>query len=277
MDETRSFRWLRRIGLLVLCLIVGIPLWVVVVTSATPLSDVGKAFAWLPRTVTLTPYVDMWTTIPLARYLGNSAIVAVAATVLAMVVAVPAAYVLARSSGRAVRAFGVMLIGTQAMPGTLLLLPLFLIFTQLERLSGFGLIGSYPGLVLIDLTFALPLAIWMMSVHFAALPRDVEEAARMDGAGTLHLLVRIVLPMAAPGIAAAAVFAFVVAWGEVLFATIITDERTRTLPVGLHGYATQSTVYWNQLAAAALISSLPAVVGFIAARRYLVRDLAAIA
>ncbi len=265
MYETTAFRWVRRIGLSVLTVIVGLPLYVVLTTSIRPLADLQGSFSWLPRHLTLAPYRDMWTTIPLGRYLTNSLIIATSATVLALLVGIPAGYALARSSGP--RVFGIFLLATQAVPGMLFLLPLFLLYAKLGQLTGIELIGRYPGLILTDLTFALPVTIWLLASHFAALPEDVEDNARLDGAGTVVMLLRVVMPIAAPGIAAAGIFAFLVAWSEVLFASILTADQTQTLPVGLHGYATQTTVYWNQLTAAAVTSSIPALAAVLLLRR----------
>src|SRR5699024_926887 len=152
-----------------------------------------------------------------------------------------AGYLLARSRSHGVQTGGVLLLATQAMPGMLVLLPVFLIFASIEQLSGVALIGTLPGLILVDLTVALALGIWMVAVHVAGVPGEVIDAARLDGAGTVRVLVRMVVPMAAPGIAATGAFAFLVAWGEVLFASVLTDAATRTLPVGVLGYVTQST------------------------------------
>jgi multiple sugar transport system permease protein len=267
MHDTTAFRWVRRIGLTVLSVVVGLPLFVILSTSIKPLADVQGTFTWLPRHITLTPYRDMWTTIPLGRYLTNSLVVATGSTVLAMLFGVPAAYAIARSRGRGPHAFGLLLLATQGVPGMLFLLPLFLIYAKIGQLTDIKLIGTYPGLIITDLTFALPLTIWLLTTHIAALPVDVEDAARVDGASELAVLVRVVVPIAAPGIGAAGVFAFLTAWGEVLFATILTENRTQTVPVGLQGYANQTTVYWNELTAAALTTSIPLFVAVLLLRR----------
>jgi len=272
MHDSTTYRWVRRIGLTVLTMIVGLPLFIILSTSIKSLADIQGAFTWLPRHITLSPYRDMWTTIPLRRYLTNSLIVSAVATVLALLVGAPAGYTLARSNIRGPRVFSLLLLATQAVPGTLFLLPLFLIYAKIGQLTGIAVLGSYTGVVLTDLTFALPVTIWLLTTHIAALPADVEDAARIDGASELALLVRVVLPIAAPGIATAGVFAFLTAWGEVLFASILTDDHTATVPVGLHGYATQSTVYWNQLTAAALTTSIPALAAVLLLRRVLDRQ-----
>jgi multiple sugar transport system permease protein len=272
MPESAGFRWLRRIVLSALAAIVGLPLYAMIKTSVTPLRELHGAFSWVPAHLTLSPYAQMWQTVPLAHYLRNSVIVATTATLLALAIAVPAGYALARRPTRGPRAFGLLLLATQAVPGLLFLVPLFLVYAEIGRLTGIELIGSFPGLVLTDLTFALPLATWLLAVHFAASPREVEQAAQLDGAGTVRLLVSIVVPTAGPGIAAAGVFTFLLAWSEILFASILTDDRTATLPVGLLAYASESTAYWNQLTGAALITSIPVLAGVLAARRFLERE-----
>ena len=123
------------------------------------------------------------------------------------------------------------------------------------------------------LTFSLPFSIWMLVGYFNAIPKELEEAAMTEGATPLGALFRILLPVSRPGIVAVAIFAFITAWGEVLFASVLTTDETRTLAIGLRNYASQSNVYWNQLMAAAIVVSLPVVVAFLALQRYIVRGL----
>lgn len=275
MNETRGFRWFRRIVLTFLTLFTVLPLYVLVVTSVKPLENVRGAFTWLPERVTFEPYADMWTTIPLARYLTNSLIVTTTATVLALVVAVLAAYPLSRLRFRGKRLFSMTVLSTQMFPGILFLLPLFLIFVRLEDLTGIELTGSYTGLIITYLTFALPFSIWMLAGYFSAIPEGLEEAAMIDGTGRIGALVRIILPVARPGILAVGVFAFITAWGEVLFASVLTDTETRTLSIGLKLYTSQTDTLWNELLAASLTISLPVVVAFMLVQRYLVSGLSA--
>jgi multiple sugar transport system permease protein len=115
----------------------------------------------------------------------------------------------------------------------------------------------------------------MLIGYFDSIPRDLDEAALVDGCGPLRALFRVVVPAATPGIVAVAVYAFMTAWGEVLFASVMTNDTTRTLAVGLQGYATQNNVYWNQVMAASLVVSVPVVAGFLLLQRYLVAGLTA--
>ncbi|ADH70453.1 MULTISPECIES: carbohydrate ABC transporter permease [Nocardiopsis] len=275
MHETRGFRWFRRIVLTFLTVFTVLPLYVLVVTSVKPLENVRGMFTWLPDRVTLQPYVDMWTTIPLARYLTNSLIVTTTATALALVVAVLAAYPLSRLRFRGRRLFSMTVLSTQMFPGILFLLPLFLIFVRLEDLTGIEFTGSYTGLIITYLTFALPFSIWMLAGYFSAIPEGLEEAAMIDGTGRIGALVRVILPVARPGILAVGVFAFITAWGEVLFASVLTDTETRTLSIGLELYTSQTDTLWNELLAASVTVSLPVVVAFMLVQRYLVSGLSA--
>ncbi len=275
MAPPRSFLWTRRIVLTLLAGFVLLPVYVMVSSSLKPLEDVSGRFAWIPSAFTLRPYADIWETVPLADYFVNSIVVSAAATVLSVAVAVLAAYGVSRYTFRGKRVFTVTVLSTQMFPGILFLLPLFLIYVNLGNATGIALFGTREGLVLTYLTFSLPFSIWMLTGYFDAIPRELDEAAKVDGCGPLRALFRVVVPAARPGIVAVAVYAFMTAWGEVLFASVMTDDTTRTLAVGLQGYATQNDVYWNQVMAASLVVSVPVVAGFLLLQRYLVAGLTA--
>ena len=275
MAPPRSFVWTRRIGLSLIALFVLVPVYVMLSSSLKPLQDVSGSFRWLPSGLTLRPYVDIWRTVPLARYFVNSAVVSGAATVCSVVIAVFAAYAVSRYRFLGKRVFTVTVLSTQMFPGILFLLPLFLIFVNLGNTTGIALYGSRGGLILTYLTFSLPFSIWMLIGYFDSIPRELDEAALVDGCGPLGALFRVVVPAAVPGIVAVAVYAFMTAWGEVLFASVMTNDTTRTLAVGLRGYATQYDVYWNQVMAASLVVSVPVVAGFLLLQRYLVAGLTA--
>ncbi|MGW3683314.1 carbohydrate ABC transporter permease [Streptomyces prasinus] len=275
MAAPRSFLWSRRIFLTLLTVFVLLPVYVMVSSSLKPLEDVSEKFAWIPSDLTVRPYFDIWETVPLADYFMNSLIVAGAATVCSVTIAVFAAYAVSRYSFRGRRVFTVTVLSTQMFPGILFLLPLFLIYVNIGNATGIALFGSRAGLVLTYLTFSLPFSIWMLIGYFDSVPRDLDEAAKVDGCGPLGALFRVIVPAAIPGIVAVAVYAFMTAWGEVLFASVMTDDTTRTLAVGLQGYSTQNDVYWNQIMAASLVVSLPVVAGFLLLQRYLVTGLTA--
>ncbi|NRD25292.1 carbohydrate ABC transporter permease [Frigoribacterium sp. VKM Ac-2836] len=273
MIETRGFKVFRFFGLAFLSLVVVIPLYVVLTTSIKPLADVQGLFTWIPSRVTLEPYVQIWQTVPLASYFKNSLIVTISATVLSVAMAVLAAYSLARMRFRGQRSFSLVVLSTQMFPGILFLLPLFLIFVQIQRTIGVQLTGSYLGLIITYMTFSLPFSIWMLTGYFASIPKELEEASMIDGTGRLGALFRVVIPVAKPGIIAVAVYAFITAWGEVLFASVLTSKDTRTLSIGLRAYASQQDVYWNQLMAASVVVSLPVLIGFMLVQKHLITGL----
>ncbi|MFE3251922.1 carbohydrate ABC transporter permease [Streptomyces sp. NPDC059209] len=270
-----SFLWTRRIILAFLTAFALLPVYVMVSSSLKPLEDVTGKFQWIPSEITVRPYFDIWDTVPLAHYFVNSLIVAGAATVLSVTIAVFSAYAVSRYRFRGKRVFTVTVLSTQMFPGILFLLPLFLIFVNIGNSTGVALYGSRGGLILTYLTFSLPFSIWMLIGYFDSIPRDLDEAAMVDGCGPFGALFRVVVPAAIPGIVAVSVYAFMTAWGEVLFASVMTNDETRTLAVGLQGYATQNDVYWNQIMAASLVVSVPVVAGFLLLQRYLVAGLTA--
>jgi multiple sugar transport system permease protein len=275
MREDRTFKIIRVVGLAFFTLITLFPLYTVVISSIKPLADVRSAFQWVPSRITFAPYADIWSTIPLARYFLNSVLISLGATAISVFVAILAAYAISRYRFRGRGVFSLPVLSTQMFPGILFLLPLFIIYVNLERAIGIQLYGSYAGLIITYLTFALPFSIWMLVGYFDSIPRELEQAAMVDGTTALGALFRVLVPVSMPGIVAVAIFAFMTAWGEVLFASVLTDDATRTLAVGLRNYAIQSNVYWNQLMAAAIVVSIPVVAGFLALQRYLVQGIAA--
>jgi multiple sugar transport system permease protein len=273
MSESAAAKWFRRITLILIAAFAIFPVFIILETTVKPLADVQNTFQWIPTHITLSPYVQIWTTIPLLHYFVNSVIVSVTSTVVAVLLATFAGYAISRFEFRGRRVFSLAVLSTQMFPGILFLLPLYLIFVNVGQALGISLYGSYLGLIITYLTFALPFAVWMLAGFFSSIPRDIEEAALVDGTSHWGALFRIVLPVARPGITAVAVFAFMTAWGEVLFASVLTTSSTRTLAIGLQEYATQGNTDWNQLMAASVVVSLPVVIGFLALQRYLVRGL----
>ncbi|MET7397765.1 carbohydrate ABC transporter permease [Dactylosporangium sp. NPDC005572] len=276
MREQTSFRVFRWLVLIPLGLFTVMPLYVMVTSALKPLRDVQGAFEWWPSNLTISPFVDIWSTVPLAQYFVNSLIVTTAATVFSVLIAVFASYALSRYTFRGGRLFSGVVLSTQMFPGVLFLLPLFLVFVNIDKSLGFTAVyQTRLGLIITYLTFTLPFSIWMLTSYFNGIPRDLDESARVDGASAIGALIRIVLPSARPGVIAVAVYAFMTAWGEILFASQLTDSASRTLSIGLQSYATETNVYWNQVMAAALVVSAPIVAGFLLLQRYLVAGLTA--
>jgi multiple sugar transport system permease protein len=275
MREPTWFKWARVVGLTFLTLFALFPVYIMLSSALKPLRDVQGTFHWVPQHLTVQPFIDMWHTIPLATYFVNSLVVSAVASVASVVVALLAAYAVSRYRFRGRQVFSISVLSTQMFPGILFLLPLFVIFVNINRVTGVNLYGSRTGLIITYMTFTLPFAIWMLVGYLDSIPRELDEAAKVDGTGPIGALVRVVIPAAVPGIVAVLIYAFMTAWGEVLFASVLTDDSTRTLAVGLQGYATQNNVYWNQIMAASLTVSLPIVVGFLLLQRFLVSGMTA--
>jgi multiple sugar transport system permease protein len=203
-------------------------------------------------------------------WLRVSLVVATASTVLVLVAAVPAAYYTARHRFPGRAAFLFLVLVTQMFSPTALVVGLYREFFELD------LINTYTALILTNAAFNLAFAIWILRAFFASIPREIEEAAAVDGCGRVRSLVGIVLPLSLPGIATAAIFAFIAAWNEYIVAlTLMTDAARKPLTVGITTYVTAYVQHWNSLFAASILAILPVVVLFALIERYLVGGLTA--
>lgn len=275
MRETTGAKSFKIITLIVLTVFTVVPLYVMVTTAIKPLGDVQNNFTWIPTNITFQPFIDMWSTVPLGRYFVNSLVVCTVATVFSLIIATFAAYGVSRWNFKGKSAFTTAVLSTQMFPGVLFLLPLFLIFTNLGNTLGIQLVGSWLGLIITYLTFTLPFSIWMLAGYFETIPRELDEAAMVDGSGPMGALFRVILPSARPGLVAVGIYSFMTAWGEVLFASVMTNGLGSTLAVGLQQYSTQTNVYWNQVMAASLVVSIPVVAAFLIVQRQFVAGLTA--
>ena len=224
---------------------------------------------------TFQAFKDMWRTIDFERYFINSAIICTVAALLATAFASTAGYALARFRFRGAKPFGLAVIGTQLIPGSMFLLPVFIGFLWLKQHVGITLFDTRLGMILVYTAFFTPVAIYFMRSFFQAIPRDLEEAAQVDGCTQFSAFVRIILPSAAPGLVATFVYAFLFAWDELLFVAALTEHNAETLPLGIRLFIGNYSQYYGQLMAAGVISTIPVVVAFFAAQRWLVRGITA--
>ena len=224
---------------------------------------------------TFTTFQDMWKTVDLERYFVNSAIICSVAALLATAFASTAGYALARFRFRGARPFGLAVIATQLIPGSMFLLPTFIGFLWLKQHLGIQLYDTRVGMIIVYTAFFTPVAIYFMRSFFQSIPRDLEEAAQVDGCTPFWAFVRIVLPNAAPGLTATFVYAFLFAWDELLFVASLTEHNAETLPLGIRLFIGNYSQYYGQLMAAGVASTLPVVVAFFAAQRWLVRGITA--
>lgn len=229
----------------------------------------------VPRSWHWQTFTEMWQRVNLTTYLRNSILVATITGVFAALLSLGAGYVVARFRFRLRQLFRLSLIASHLIPGVLLLLPLFVMYVIVQQLIQVLIIGSYLGVVLTYMTFALPYAIWIISVYIASLPVELEEAAMIDGASRFEVLRWITLPLSIPGLVVTFVFSFLLAWNDVLFSSVLTSPRTRTLGPGLQYFLSESSAFpqWNELMGASIVSAIPAVILFLLVQRYIVTGL----
>jgi N,N'-diacetylchitobiose transport system permease protein len=205
-----------------------------------------------------------------ARALRNSLIVATGTTVAGVAVAALAGYALARFDLPLRRYLLLMVMGVQMFPLVVLIIPLFVVMKAL------GLLDSWLGLIVAYLSFTTPLAVWLLRSFFETIPRDLEEAAMTDGATRFGAMVRVIFPLAGPGLAATAIFSFIAAWNEFLFAlTFVKKENLRTLPVALSAFVGQQQADWGLIMAASVMFTVPVVLFFLAVHRRLTTGMVA--
>jgi multiple sugar transport system permease protein len=275
MVESNRSKWLR--GLLVTG---GVGLfmfwslfpiyWIVVTSLKNPKEVYALPPTFWPDTATLANYQELLFNSAFPLFVRNSFIVAGAVTLLSVVIAALAAYAIARLrfAGRNVVARSVVV--SYLMPPSLLFIPLFVV---LQRL---GLVDTKPGLVVAYLTFTVPFCAWMLIGYFRTIPVELDEAARIDGASRLQILVRVLMPVALPGLSVVALFAFTHAWNEFLYALVfVNSNAAKTFTAGLAGLIMGDVFVWGQLMAASVIVIIPILVIYIGAQRYIVEGLAA--
>ena len=262
---------LRYVTVLIILGIVVLPFLWIFIASFRPKSELispDPSFSF--DTLTLANYQNLQQAAQYFTYLTNSAIVALVSTILSIILAMLAAYSVYRTRYPGRRVLYLTLIITYVFPGVVLLIPLY------QLMGKVGLIDSLASLVIVNVTFTAPFSVWLMRGFFGAIPAGIEEAAAIDGAGRMRILFSIVLPLTAPGIAAASIFSFVWSWTEYMFASaFIVNEGKKTLPVGLGAFIQQYNVDWGILAAAAVATAVPVVVIFAFIGRYFVEGLTA--
>ena len=224
---------------------------------------------------TLTAFKDMWKTIDFERYFLNSLIICTTAALGATALASCAGYALARFPFRGSRAFGVAVIGTQLVPGSMFLLPLFIGFIWIKQNLGIPLYDTHLGMILVYTAFFTPLAIWFMRSFFLGIPRELEDAAMVDGCTGFGAFWRIVLPNVAPGLVACFVYAFLFAWDELLFVASLTQHNAETIPIGIRNFIGNYSQEYAQLMAAGVVSTIPVLLAFFLTQKWLVRGLTA--
>jgi multiple sugar transport system permease protein len=224
---------------------------------------------------TFVAFKQMWSSVDFGRYFINSVIICTVAALCATGLASCAGYALARFRFRGAKPLSLAVVGTQLIPGSMFLLPTFIGFIWLQQNTPVHLYDSRVGMILVYTAFFTPVAIYFMRYFFAAIPRDLEEAAMVDGCTQFGAFARIVIPAVAPGLVATFVYAFLFAWDELLFVASLTQHNAETLPIGIRNFIGNYQERTAQLMAAGVVSTLPVLIAFFATQRWLVRGLTA--
>lgn len=230
---------------------------------------------WIPKNPTLRSYKEILfggtRTTRAARYfkqaVGNSIIVAGSATVLCLVIGSIASYSFTRLRFRGRHSLLLMILATQMIPAVAIIIPIYVVMMTLR------LLDTHLGLFITYSSFVLPLMIWIMMGYFQTIPIDIEDAARIDGCSRLGTLVRIVLPLAAPGLAATGIFAFIVAWNEFFLALILTEAAAKTLPVLVSEFSTKFGADYVMMSTGGVLASLPPVILALTFQKYIIKGL----
>ncbi|MGE5623734.1 MAG: carbohydrate ABC transporter permease [Methanocella sp.] len=223
---------------------------------------------WIPRQPTVQSFVTIWKLKNFARYFLNTAVVAVAATGLSLLLSVPASYAFARFRFRGARLLLSLILVTQMLPSILLVIPYFSLMRVL------GLLNTHLALILAYASFSLPFCTWMLRGFFATIPKELDEAAMVDGCSRLQAVVRVVVPLAVPGLGATSLFTFLLAWNHYLFSlALATNDNMYTVSVGLGAMMGEFRIAWNELMAAALVATIPTLIVYSFLERYFVQGL----
>ena len=268
----RRLRPTRILGRTLLALVaVGIglfsifPFYWMILTSIKPETEI---FTVTPQFWTWQPTLERYQTLlggAIGRQMLNSVIIAAGATVLSILCGMLAAYALSRFAVPAKRAIAVGLLVVQMLPSIVIVIPLFTVYRQA------GMINTYWGVVIAHTALSLALSVWLIRGFLAGIPSVLDEAAMVDGASRAQILLHIIVPLALPGLAVSAIFAFITSWNELLLAmTFLQDESMKTLPGALQQFSSQYGTDWGGTMTASTIFALPVMIFFIVIRRHLV-------
>ncbi|MCH3907296.1 MAG: carbohydrate ABC transporter permease [Sphaerochaeta sp.] len=254
--------------ILLACIIIPILfpfVWMVMSSIKTQVDII----AWPPRFVfrpTAQNYERVFVEQDFMKYLKNSVIVAVVAVSLSLVLGLPAAYSIARFKQKKLSVF---ILVARLLPGISFLMPWYIVFSRLR------LMDSYVALILSHMLIALPLVVWVMSPYFDSVPLELEEAAMVDGQTRQHTFISIVLPLSTPGIVTATTLSFIFSWNNFMFSQVLSQQKTRTLPIAVYNFLSYVEVDWGAVMAAAVAIMAPAIVLTMVFQKYVVKGLTA--
>jgi len=240
--------------------------WTVMMSLKETVDALAMPPVWLFKP-TFKHYLSVWGDGRFLKYGINSLIVALSATLIGVSLATPAAYIFARYKprGQQFMLFGIL--STRMIPQVTFMIPFFIVFSRLRILD------TYPAIIIMHLTIILGFVIWLMRSYFMEIPVELEEAALIDGCSHFQAFVRIILPIAAPGLATSAIFSFIYSWNEFLYAMVVTGTKTKTIPLGVYSWVAWEEVHWGELTSTAVLAMIPVVIFYFFVQKALVRGL----
>jgi len=245
-------------------------LWMVSTAFKTTEETYTSPPLWIPHHPTIKNFLYIVKRGAFLTYFRNSVIVAVSTTVISIILSSLAGYSFSRFKFFGGHSLLLLFLITQMFPGALLIIPLFQIIKFLK------LLNTLYALVLSHITFSLPLCTWLMKGFFDQIPRELEEAAMIDGCSRISAMIYVIFPLALPGIIAASIFSFIGSWDEFIFAlTFTSSDEVRTLPIGLQRFIGSYEIYWNHLGAASVLTTIPVIILFLFIQKYMVKGLTA--
>ena len=257
-----------RVALVLMAFYVVAPfLWMLISSFEPRVLLFSQPPTWFPTSFYTKNYQVAFADPTLRLAMRNSLLVATFSTIIALVLGSLAAYAFARLRMRGRNLFFVLILATQMLPGIAILIPLYV------TLRNLGLLFTYQGLILANLSFTLPYVIWLLRAYFATVPPDLEEAACVDGCTRLGAVFRVVLPISAPGFVSTGIFAFIGAWNEYLLASVMTNNATKTFPVRMAEFIGESGIQYENMFAAAVLGTIPVLLLAMVFQRYIVRGL----
>lgn len=242
-------------------------LWLLISSIKLPVELFAQPPKILPQHFTLANYIAVLADRSITSSIGNSLIVACFSTVLALAIGTLAGYAFARFRFPGRGAAFLIILATQMLPQMAVLIPLFILMQML------GLLYTYSGMIVANVALAIPYVCWMVQAFFVTVPPEVEEAARVDGCSRLGAMYRVLLPMSASGLVATAIFVFIGAWNEFLFATVMTNAATKVFPVRLAEFMGGNRVAYEGMFPASVLGSIPPLLLVLVFQRWLVRGL----
>jgi ABC-type glycerol-3-phosphate transport system permease component len=257
--------------LLLMTFLIIVPiLWIISTSLKSPDAIWDTPIEVIPSEPTTENFQTLWISHPFLQYLKNSLIVVSSATFISVCVSTFAGYGISRFKFRGRGAYMSFLLATQLFPSIMLLIPYYKIFMTL------GLIDNISALVITYVSFTIPFCTWMMRGYFAGISKDLDQAASIDGAGRIKVFTSVILPIAWPGVAATAIYAFIAGWNEYLFAlSFINTDTKKTVSLGIGQLIGEYNILWGELMAGALFALVPMIIIFIFFNRYLVSGLSA--